>query len=268
MKVCELVDAARKEGDAFADWIAFQMEWEAVKDDNGNIIAEHDPNDLGGLTFCGVDKRNHPNFPYHAPTTEAVLKAYRSDWNAVRAGELPAPLGAVAANYAVNAGPYQAVHLLQIALQRFPVGKGIAVDGHIGPITLGAAIASPTVECSHACVDAGEVFYHRLAERNARMHRYLNGWHNRNVSLKRWIEKQPVSAVVVPQPEVTVPPTPVAKPEPVPSPVAPSPAPPIPPAAVPKTVTLTQAILIVLEVLWKLLLARAAKAHAKALASK
>lgn len=266
MKVSDVLDAAKKEGTPFAEWMAFEMEWEAVKDDSGNIICENVKNDRGGLTFAGVDKKNHPWFPYQNPTVPAVLRSYRDDWNAVRAGELPAPLGAVAANYAVNSGPGPAAHLLQIALQRFPVGKGIAVDGHIGPITLGAAIASPTLACAHACVDAGELFYQHLAEHSARLRGFLSGWHHRDQSLDRWISTQEVTDAEIPQSEVTPPHPP--KPEPAPIPVPSPVAPPVPPPVVPKTVTLTQAILIVLEVLWKLLIARAAKAHAKALSSK
>lgn len=103
--------------------------------------------DDGGPTMDGITlttlRRHFPN------ATEADLKAmsttevegiYRADyWHKVDGDCLPAGLDLMLFDEAVNAGPGRSIELLQRTL-------GIAADGVIGPITLGAI--APWDTCS------------------------------------------------------------------------------------------------------------------------
>ena len=72
--------------------IAFVLKWETVFDRRGNPIAEHDPDDPGGLTKFGIDQRSHPHLNIAKLTKPDAIGVYHRDyWLPVRAHELPRP---------------------------------------------------------------------------------------------------------------------------------------------------------------------------------
>lgn len=49
----QLFDLANKQ-------IQFTLKWEVVRNKQGKVVAEHDPDDPGGVTKYGIDKSAHP----------------------------------------------------------------------------------------------------------------------------------------------------------------------------------------------------------------
>ena len=93
--------------------------------------------DPGGQTRFGVTEAVARENGYTGDMRELPVdlakRIYRQRyWDAVRADDLPAPVRYPVFDAAVNSGPGQAVRWLQRAL-------GVADDGRIGPITMGAA---------------------------------------------------------------------------------------------------------------------------------
>jgi lysozyme family protein len=95
------------------------------------------PNDPGGATRWGVTERVARQNGYTGPMRELPVEVakdiYRRQyWAAIRADELPCLLRYPVFDGAVNSGVGQSIRWLQRAL-------GVADDGRIGPITIGAA---------------------------------------------------------------------------------------------------------------------------------
>src|SRR5438045_9670795 len=60
--------------------IDFVLQWEVVKDRQGNVIAEDDPDDPGGLTKYGIDQRSHPNVEIQSLTADEAKDIYYNDY--------------------------------------------------------------------------------------------------------------------------------------------------------------------------------------------
>jgi len=176
MTIADIVAAAGP--GRFADWLGFELKWEAAFGPDGVTIVNEDVSgDGGGLTFAGVDQASHPHFPYNNPAPSDVCLAYRMDWDAVQADSLPLPVGETVANFGVNRGDDTAARMLQGAL-------GVTADGDIGPITLGAAngVQNP-LKLALEIVSIADGQYQGLADRAARYQQFLQGWLNRDADL-------------------------------------------------------------------------------------
>lgn len=103
------------------------------------------PADPGGATNMGITHKTLArwrqvspwwNLPKEAVRTlthgEAGLIYRAQYWTACRADDLPAGIDLAVFDYAVNSGPDRAIRALQAEL-------GVAVDGRVGPLTVGAA---------------------------------------------------------------------------------------------------------------------------------
>lgn len=87
--------------------------------------------ELRGSKF-GISAASYPNLDISSLTLKQARDIYIKDfWNLLNLEDLPAPLGAVVFDAAVNHGPGNAVRLLQRALR-------VAADGQIGPVTMAA----------------------------------------------------------------------------------------------------------------------------------
>lgn len=94
-----------------------------------------DPLDPGGLTRYGIAKRFNPDVDVAALTEQSAREIYaKRYWVPAACNLLPHSLALVCFDTAVHAGVNAAREFLQRAL-------GVAVDGRIGPATVGAAKA-------------------------------------------------------------------------------------------------------------------------------
>jgi lysozyme family protein len=154
----------------------FVLQWETVFDRKGNPVAENDPDDPGGLTKFGIDQRSHPHLDIRKLTKADAAAIYHRDyWLPVRAHELPAPVGEVVFDIAVNNGKARAVKWLQEVL-------GVEADGFIGPVTLKTAGEAEAAALAAKLVARRTTFYRNIAK--GRKAKFLKGWLNRNTALR------------------------------------------------------------------------------------
>lgn len=162
----------------FRKALEFVLKWETVFDRRGNPIAEHDPDDPGGLTKFGIDQRSHPNVNIRELTKELASAIYHRDyWLPLRCHELPVPVGEVVFDIGVNNGKARAARWLQENL-------GVATDGFIGPITLKSAASANGMALAAKLIARRGTFYRSIAK--GRKAKFLKGWLNRNAALSKF----------------------------------------------------------------------------------
>lgn len=143
------------------------------------IIIEHeggyvdDRLDPGGETKYGISKRAHPDLDIKNLTVEqaATVYCYRY-WHPVHGDDLPDSIALFTFDAAVQHGPSRARKMLQEAL-------GVAVDGIIGPNTLGAVADANTHDL---LVEFGALrmrYYGNLGQ----FDRYGLGWSRRMIDV-------------------------------------------------------------------------------------
>lgn len=127
------------------------------------------PSDPGGATNMGITRKTLARWRKVSPWTdlpkaevvglkrdEAALIYRASYWNACKAGVMPAGVDLALFDFAVNSGPDRAVRVLQAAL-------GVAADGAVGPVTLGAVNAANPAKLINAICDRRLGFLGRLS---------------------------------------------------------------------------------------------------------
>jgi lysozyme family protein len=101
---------------------------------------------LAGSRY-GISAASYPTLDIAALTLAGAAAIYRRDyWAAVRADELPPMLALLVFDAAVNNGVGQAVRWLQIAVDAEP-------DGHFGPLTMRAVVASMVKGPAGVCIE-------------------------------------------------------------------------------------------------------------------
>ena len=91
-------------------------------------------------TNWGVSAASYPQLDIKGLTLDGARTVYRRDfWDRVRGDELPPPLALLVFDAAVNSGVSRAVRWLQGA-------AGTEPDGVLGPLTLAAARAGPSLD--------------------------------------------------------------------------------------------------------------------------
>jgi lysozyme family protein len=153
--------------------------FECEFDSQGNVVAEDDGNDPGGVTKYGIDQRSHPRVDIRALDEAGATRIYLREWMDAPCDELPCPLGELLFDVLVNGGP--AARWMQEAL-------GVTADGFIGPKTLEQAqwAAKSKGAMRHvinSVCDAREERFRRLA-RQSMYRRYLKGWMRRSDALR------------------------------------------------------------------------------------
>ena len=92
----------------------------------------NDPHDPGGETKFGISKRAYPALDIRNLTLADAKAIYKRDyWDRAQCDRLPPELAFDVFDAAVNSGIGQAIRWLQRAV-------GVADDGYVGPLTLGA----------------------------------------------------------------------------------------------------------------------------------
>jgi len=137
----------------FLRFIPFVFQWEGGYD--------NDPDDPGGETKFGIDKRSHPGVDIKSLTREQATEIYwREYWVKYGCEWHAEPLGEVFFNACVNCGEGRARKILQ---------------------------ATPTPHTAAAFLAEQEAFYQRLAAARPALKKFLKGWLNRTADLGRRI---------------------------------------------------------------------------------
>ena len=216
-----------------------------LQDEGGD---DSDPRDPGGRTSRGITQsdwndwlRTHPSLPsdvFQAPQDQIVAIYHENYWNKLSCYNLPAGVDYVVFDYGVLSGIGRSAKVLQGFV-------GAAVDGEIGPETIGAT----------ANADLPTLINQISDERIALMKQspvwsvFGRGWTAR-VERVRAASLAMASAAAQPRPAAPKPapvPVPVPAPTPAPTPTAPLPMPaPIP---APSQMTPDQVVQIIMAIL-------------------
>lgn len=142
-----------------------------LREEGGNV---DDPHDHGGRTSRGVTQRVYDAYrkgrgqaaqDVYRATSAEVRDIYRAQYWNPWCGKLPAGVDLMFFDIAVNAGPGQAVKLLQKALS-------VEADGAMGMHTLGAVEATDPVALIGAYAERRRAFYRALRQ----FPRYGKNW--------------------------------------------------------------------------------------------
>jgi lysozyme family protein len=154
----ELLNALTDYPKRFAEFMPFIFRWENVVSKKGNILIENDPDDPGGETFAGLDRRSHRFLNFKTITPKQVCDVYLKEWQDGAAEEYPYPLGEALFDAEVNCGSGRAAKLLNLA-------KGSAAK----------------------FCDEREAFYYRLAAQKPTLKKFLKGWIARVRDLREYL---------------------------------------------------------------------------------
>lgn len=142
----------------------------------------HDPRDPGGETKYGISKRSYPHLDIANLTREdAIAIYYRDWWQRYGYGRLQdEAIATKLLDMAVNMGPATAHHLLQKTLVF--LGYDIAVDGIIGPQTVGATNKADPKRLLQLLRWRAAEHYYRIAAQRTQSQAFLMGWLKRAYS--------------------------------------------------------------------------------------
>ncbi|MEY2498428.1 MAG: hypothetical protein QOD12_1984 [Verrucomicrobiota bacterium] len=170
----------------FQEIMRFTLKWEVVRDRRGNVIAEHDPDDPGGVTKYGIDKSAHPNLSVsdieNLTEAQAIAIYKKENWEDTHAAQLPKRFAQVVFDMSVLDGTSRAVHALQRAV-------GATVDGDLGPQTVAATNQAAGNNATQlralgTMLDLREQRYRDLVVARPTLRKYLHGWLNRSQDLR------------------------------------------------------------------------------------
>lgn len=156
----------------FLDFMPFIFTWEGGYD--------NDPDDPGGETKYGIDKRSHPNEDIKNLTHDRAEQIYWEQyWLPMHCDALPKPVGEVVFNIAVNCGASRAAKWLQQSIY----SPSVVVDGRIGPKTIEGAklFHDGPVALAQRLIDRTQDHYDSIGK--GRLAKFHRGWTNRNNAL-------------------------------------------------------------------------------------
>jgi len=142
---------------------------------------DNDPDDPGGETKYGIDKRSHPDVNIKELTIDEAKDIYFTEyWTKFKCEQFSKPVGEVYFDCCVNTGSKQSNKFVQRAV-------GTEADGIIGPKTLAAVQAKDPNILANAIIGQRQKFYEDLAYNKASLKKFLKGWTNRNINLRNYI---------------------------------------------------------------------------------
>lgn len=138
------------------------------------VALTDDPDDRGGLTKFGISKVANPDIDVENLELEDAKKIYKERyWDKFKIGKMPEEFRRDVFMNVVNSG--------SAFIQDMQTSLGVAVDGAVGPQTLGALRKHKGTDLSSALFDAQVSRYIRIAKNDPSQRKYLNGWMNRVV---------------------------------------------------------------------------------------
>ena len=148
--------------------------WKVLKSEGGYV---DDPTDRGGETNFGISKRSYPDLDIKNLTEKEAVKIYERDyWKPSKAERLPEKLQLAYFDMCVNMGQRNAVKILQKACNG-KNRKKIAVDGGIGPQTIGATKRLEIGRLKSYRV----LYYANLVHSKPKQERFWYGWFKRAI---------------------------------------------------------------------------------------
>jgi lysozyme family protein len=155
----------------------------------GGYTLHETPGDRGGMTYAGIARRYHPNWPGWAhidaggePPAELVREFYRERfWGRIRGDDIEAqPVAEAIYDMAVNAGVKTAGVLAQVVASRIS-GRPLTPDGVIGPRTLEAlGECDPRLFVALYAI-ARVARYCEIVRRDRTQAKFLLGWVSRAI---------------------------------------------------------------------------------------
>ena len=138
------------------------------------------PLDKGGLTWKGIARNAHPDWPGWAyidrgqrPPDSLVEKLYYERfWKPLRCDELPPPVALLLFDTAVGTGIAPAVRLMQRTLR-------VKADGIIGPQTLNAIKNADLYYFVEYFSTRRRNYYRSIVRRDPSQEEFLSGWDRR-----------------------------------------------------------------------------------------
>jgi lysozyme family protein len=149
---------------------------EQVLEHEGGYV--NDPTDLGGETKYGITKRFYPDLDIKNLTIQQAKDIYKKDyWDKNRVESLPHELWHIFFDMCVNMGRRTAVKILQRAAKS--KGKGLEVDGGMGPATLDAmnGVGDERVRAYRV------KYYVDLINEKPEQEKFYFGWFRRSISV-------------------------------------------------------------------------------------
>jgi lysozyme family protein len=145
--------------------MSFEKSVKHVLDHEGGYV--NHPSDPGGETKYGISKRSYPNFDIRNLTLDQAKMIYKKDyWDKIKGDQLPDDVAFILFDMAVNLGIFQAVKLLQKAVDTVQ-------DGILGPMTIKAIKEDTPAKLTFERI----MFYSSLANFKV----FGRGWTNRSI---------------------------------------------------------------------------------------
>lgn len=157
----------------------FTLDWEGGHSDH-----EDDP---GGRTRFGIAEHAHPDaWEDGPPTLSDAHRIYREDyWGPLRCSDIEDQrVATYLFDTAVNQGQKRGATILQKSCRL--LGENVAVDGQVGPETLGAVGRMEASRLLHVMVAYRTDHHRQLAESKRRFRTFIYGWLRRDYAILRW----------------------------------------------------------------------------------
>ncbi len=160
----------------------FEPCFQEVIHDEGGFKLTNIKGDAGGLTYAGISRRFHPEWPGwelvdkgEQPPTELVRQLYRKKfWDIALLDRMPQSIANDIFNFGVNADPRVSVKLAQTVV-------GVSPDGVVGPKTIEAlSKVDPEIFKAYFCL-AKIARYRDIVRKNPKQIKFLMGWINRSL---------------------------------------------------------------------------------------
>lgn len=152
----------------------FELLIGAVLEHEGGYV--NDPDDPGGETKYGISKRSYPDLDIASLTESQARDIYYRDWwlrlrcNEIRNNWVTQKY----LDMSVNVGKTAGIKIMQRALRE--AGQSVAVDGKIGPQTIGAANKANPDALLAAMRRLQAAHYESLIRRNPKLAKFRRGW--------------------------------------------------------------------------------------------
>lgn len=164
----------------------FEHAFKKMIQNEGGFVLHKVPGDRGGLTYAGISKRYHPEWPgwdyigkkeIDSPEITPMVRQFYKEkyWNKIKGDEITEQtIAETIFDFAVNAGTKTSIKLAQVVVSTIP-------DGVLGPKTLAKINSVDPEKFSLAFFSAKITRYAQICSKNPSQKKFLLGWINRSL---------------------------------------------------------------------------------------